>query len=1133
MRRLLLLMVIALTACDLDPFLGPAVPSDDELAVLDDVASVPLLREAADRYGVPDDLLLALAWKRTSFARTAGPEPADEDAHAPLTYGLLGLAEDQLPVAAAASGMTLGQVTDSPAGATFAAAAWLAMLHTDLSPDGDPSAPDASWWDVVVTFGGYDEPWMDHELAFEVFRTLQIGLAAADEAGDPVVVPRRTITGLDAVEWVQPPGLRDESFSASADYPGADAWVPAHSSNQSARGGTTVQRVVLHTTEGAYGGAISWFRNGSSNVSAHYVVRRSDGHVTQMVRDDRKAWHACQNNADTIGIEHEGQSSNSAQWTPALLESSAQLTAWLVQEHEIPLDRDHIVGHGEIQPSACSGRVDPGPHFPWDAYMDRVAEIISGSAGLGGPVAFAVPRDGETVGDPVAVRVLAHETHHVALWSGPQLVASDLTGSPLHTGWTVGAAGPRTLTARGHDPAGVLVSEATVAFTVVPSDPLSVGAAPLSGPTWRLSANTGAAPASVRYLLDGSALAEVSSGFGFAVDLALPQAGGTHLLQARAFDSSGALVAEGSRVLDITPSPIGHGAILDWNATALGDGVLRFNASATPEVTRIEYWANQFRLVHPSTGADQATPPSFTFEFPFFFPGPRAIDLRGYDAAGDLVDVASGTVIVPSDDLQVSWTQLADGAYRFTAMAPGGTATVSYSVDGYGLTDRSTGAAQGIPANFTLDYAFTWSGVRQLTAEARSGAGALLDAFSSALPVLGIEDGGGEPPPPNLVAVSSLPFSGTGNTSLSPASLLDGYSCAPSTNESGPEITYIVDVPSDGTLTATVSDGTGVDVDVHILSALSAASCLARGNTVASAPVTAGTAYVIVDSWVAGSGNALSGPYSVSITHTAAAAGTGCPSDRICVDTLPFSHSSTTTGGLDAFDGYSCAWGIDESGPERIYAVEVAQDGLLSATVTDGSGVDVDVHILGTLAAADCLDRGNQSASAEVSAGTTYVVVDSWVSGSGASLNGPYTLDLQLLPGSAGSGGGGGGGASGCPAGQVCVESLPFSETSSTDGGGSQFDSYSCSWTTDESGPERIYRVTVPGSGLLSAGVSDGYGVDVDVHILGSLDASDCLARGNHSASAVVSGTVYVVVDSWVNGSGVALSGDYTLSLTF
>ncbi len=1133
MRRLIPCLVILLTACSLDPFIDPAVNTDDELAQLDGQPAVSLLEEAAARYDVPSDLLLAIAWKRTSFQDAPSTGDANEDAHARTTYGLLGLAEEQLPVAAAAAAMTLPQVRDSRAGATLAAVAYLSALRDELAPDADADLPDARWWDVLTAFAGYDEEWLDHELAFEVFRTLQTGLAASDERGDTVVVPRRAVPGLDRVAYVLPPGLRDESFSSSADYPGADAWVPAHSSNQSGRGGTAIRRIVLHTTEGAYGGAISWFRDASSDVSAHYVLRRSDGHVTQMVRDADKAWHACQNNADTIGIEHEGASSNSSQWTPALLESSAQLTAWLAQEHDVPLDRQHIVGHGEIQPSSCAGRVDPGAYFPWDAYMTRVAEIVGGSSGLGGPVAFAVPRDGEVVGDPVAVRVLAHETHHVDLWAGPQLLVSDLQGSPLHTGWTFGASGPRTLSAKGYDPSGVLVSEANVAVVVSPAETIAVGAAPLSGATWRLSANTGVSPERVRYLLDGSPLAEVDQGFGFAVDVPMPQAGGTHLLQARAFDGAGDVLAEGSRVLDISPSPTGQGAILQWAATSLGNGVMRFSALATPEVASIEYWANQFRLVSPTTGAEVGTPPSFTFEFPFFFPGPRSIELRALDGDGDLVDVAAGTVVVPSDSLQVSWSQLSDGAYRFTAQVPSDTATVAYAVDGFTLADRTTGSEVGTPASFALDYAFTWTGVRALTAEARNGAGTLLDTYTSTLPVLGTADGGGEPAPPYIVQVGTLPFSGSGNTSLSPASVLNGYSCAPGTNEGGPELVYVVQVPEAGVLTATVSDGTGVDVDVHILAGADAASCLARGNTQASAQVAAGTVQVVVDSWVAGSGNALSGPFSISIQHVASGASGGCPSDRICVDAFPFSHSGTTTAGIDAFDSYSCAASVNESGPERIYEVDLPSAGLLSATVMDGAGVDVDVHILASLDASDCLDRGDQTASADLGPGAAFVIVDSWVSSSGSALHGPYTLDLQLLPSSAGSSGGGGTGAGGCPPGQICVEALPFTETSTTAGGSDLFDSYSCSWSTDESGPERIYRVTVPGSGLLSAGVSDGYGVDVDVHILGSLSASDCVARGNHSASAVVSGTVYVVVDSWVNASGVALSGDYSLSLTF
>ncbi|CAM5259886.1 hypothetical protein SBADM41S_08153 [Streptomyces badius] len=41
-------------------------------------------------------------------------------------------------------------------------------------------------------------------------------------------------------------------------------------------------------------------------VSAHYVIRSSDGEVTQTVRDKATAWHARSANASSVGIEHEG-----------------------------------------------------------------------------------------------------------------------------------------------------------------------------------------------------------------------------------------------------------------------------------------------------------------------------------------------------------------------------------------------------------------------------------------------------------------------------------------------------------------------------------------------------------------------------------------------------------------------------------------------------------------------------------------------------------------------------------------------------------------------------------------------------------------------------------------------------------
>jgi hypothetical protein len=147
-------------------------------------------------------------------------------------------------------------------------------------------------------------------------------------------------------------------------------------------------------------------------------------------------------------------------------------------------------------------------------------------------------------------------------------------------------------------------------------------------------------------------------------------------------------------------------------------------------------------------------------------------------------------------------------------------------------------------------------------------------------------------------------------------------------------------------------------------------------------------------------------------------------------------------------------------------------------------------------------------------------------------------------PGGAGPGGSGPGGAAPggagqggtgeqCPAGVICVPSLPYTDANTTVGGDAALGGYSCAPDVNEAGPERVYRVDVPREGLLVASLAElGAGVDVDVHILQERDAGTCLARGNWNAAAFVPpGRLWIVVDSWVDGSGISQEGSYQLTL--
>ncbi|OFY09836.1 MAG: hypothetical protein A2W93_00805 [Bacteroidetes bacterium GWF2_43_63] len=109
----------------------------------------------------------------------------------------------------------------------------------------------------------------------------------------------------------------------SADY--APALTDLTTCNYSSRSGVAVSAYVLHTVQGSYAGCISWFKNCSASASTHYVMRSSDGQVTQMVLEVNKAWHVRDENPYTIGTEMEGYVSSASWYTEAVYTSHSNL----------------------------------------------------------------------------------------------------------------------------------------------------------------------------------------------------------------------------------------------------------------------------------------------------------------------------------------------------------------------------------------------------------------------------------------------------------------------------------------------------------------------------------------------------------------------------------------------------------------------------------------------------------------------------------------------------------------------------------------------------------------------------------------------------------------------------------------
>lgn len=181
---------------------------------------------------------------------------------------------------------------------------------------------------------------------YDVYDNLQKGFTVATLTRAPAnvqlekIYPTKTLRALRATgvqidyardKVISPDNVLDQSAAIdgisvlSTDY-GPAIFSAAHANNFAVgRGGVAVTNVTIHTAQGSYAGTISWFKNSTAIVSSHYVIRSSDGQVTQMVREKDKAYHVLNHNSYTIGIEHEGYIADAKWYTTSMYSSSAAL----------------------------------------------------------------------------------------------------------------------------------------------------------------------------------------------------------------------------------------------------------------------------------------------------------------------------------------------------------------------------------------------------------------------------------------------------------------------------------------------------------------------------------------------------------------------------------------------------------------------------------------------------------------------------------------------------------------------------------------------------------------------------------------------------------------------------------------
>jgi uncharacterized protein (TIGR03382 family) len=344
---------------------------------------------AATEFQVPRPLLLALAWEASHF---------DPDAETRWGgYGMFDLRDGDRDPSLEHAGALL-EVDPNTVGADWTlsvrgAAAILADQARSANGGALPARTDLlAWWDAVRAFSGREEPLLQDEFATSIYEIVARGVVADTRWGAVLLDPQDVdLTGRIA----RPPPTSTDS-SLAYQYYGACG----DNYSDYSRGSGDIDMIVIHTVQGSYSGCYAWFANCSAGASAHYVVRSSDGQITQMVQEADVAWHAgnWDINVRSVGIEHEGYVDDCSYYTDALYTHSAALTADIAARQGVSLDRSHVIGHDEVpdpyNPGEYGGaghHTDPGSCWDWDYYM----ALVNGETGTAGGEIIGVVADSD------------------------------------------------------------------------------------------------------------------------------------------------------------------------------------------------------------------------------------------------------------------------------------------------------------------------------------------------------------------------------------------------------------------------------------------------------------------------------------------------------------------------------------------------------------------------------------------------------------------------------------------------------------------------------------------------------------------------------------------------------------------
>ena len=364
---------------------------------------------------IPSGMLESLAWSRTRMHDMQGSDEHESCAGLPHVVGLFGLVEDghnwfipNFNTVALISGFSPESIKNNTPIEILAVAKTLSIYFNELPVDASRSVEESIQL-VLIKFSelpgnnGVQQFSRDVQV-YEVLNFMNnpkqmnafnlpachFDLERVFGANLALQTASRLIMHEDKIRTEKGFVYRPTSTQKSTEY-GPAIWDPAPSCNYSSRGGIAISAIVIHTIQGSYSSAINWSQNCASSVSFHYVVRSSDGQITQMLTEITKGWHVGSENPYTIGYEHEGFVAETGWYTTAMYNASAALTRDIINSgYGINGLRTYygiatvgvltlgncikIKGH-QHYPSQT--HVDPGVYWDWERYYRLVNNVYT------------------------------------------------------------------------------------------------------------------------------------------------------------------------------------------------------------------------------------------------------------------------------------------------------------------------------------------------------------------------------------------------------------------------------------------------------------------------------------------------------------------------------------------------------------------------------------------------------------------------------------------------------------------------------------------------------------------------------------------------------------------------------------